>query len=79
MKCNIELKHIEDVVYRGHEIVIMKCNDCDKFVVDSRSDNFDGEFLGGWIDTSIYTAIENAKSCIDKHEFEKSLTVNVPF
>jgi len=80
MKCkDFELQHIEDVEYRGHEIVIAQCKNCNQFTVDARSDNFDGEFLGGFIDTSIYTAIDNARSVIDKHCIELVLTTDIPF
>lgn len=79
MNCDHTLEHIEDVEYRGHEIVIIRCPDCKNFIVDARSDNFDGEFLAGYIDKSIYWAINQAHRAIDKHELDKSLTVNIPF
>lgn len=79
MNCDCRVEPIEGAEYRGHEIVISYCNKCKNFIVDARSDNFDGEFLSGYIDKSIYTAIEKAKNDIDRHCFNLSLTVNVPF
>lgn len=76
-ECSI--KHIEDVEYRGHEIVISQCKTCDNFIVDARSDNFDGPFLAGYIDHSIWTALEKARGSVDRHELDKALTVNIPF
>lgn len=73
------VRHIEDITYRGHEIVIAQCVDCNNFVVDARSDNFDGEFIAGWVNPSIYKAIEEAQKSIDKHVVEMALTVNIPF
>lgn len=80
MNCsNHIMRHVEDVEYRGHEIVIIECDNCRRFIVDARSDNNNGEMLAGFIDKSIYSAISKAQQAIDTHELEKSLTVNVPF
>lgn len=46
------MKHIEDRVIRGHEVVIHKSND-GKYLVDIRADNSEGEFMVG------YAGIEN--------------------
>lgn len=64
MKCesgNESLRHLTDDVYRDHEIVISVCNDCGQFTVDARSDNFDGPFLGGWVDENLTSAIIKGK------------------
>lgn len=74
-----DLNHIEDAEYHGHEIIIMQCPKCKVYIVDARSDNFDGEMLAGYIDKSIYNAIEQAKASIDKHCVELALTVDIPF
>lgn len=61
------IQHVTDDVYRDHEIVICKCASCNNFLVDARSDNFDGAFLGGWIDTNLTSAIIKAVKEIDQH------------
>lgn len=79
MKCksgNENLRHLTDDIYRDHEIVIMICNDCGQFVVDARSDNFDGPMLGGWIDDNLTNAIIKAVKEIDQHIQNK---IEVPF
>ena len=79
MNCDHIIEHIEDVVYRGHEIVICRCPSCKNFIVDARCDNYDGEFLAGYTDKSIYWAITEAQRSIDKHELDKALLVDIPF
>lgn len=51
------MQHIEDIQYRGHEIVIAQDAD-GTYVVDIREDNFSGSFAGGY--TGIDT-LEDAK------------------
>lgn len=68
--------HITDDVYREHEIVIARCENCKQFTVDARSDNFDGGFLGGWIDTDLTSAIIKAVKEIDQHIQNK---IELPF
>lgn len=73
------LEHIEDVEYRGHEIIIIRCPKCKNFIVDVRVDDWDGEMLAGYIDPSIYNAIDKAHRAVDRYEFERALSVEVPF
>jgi len=74
-----ELDHIEDAEYRGHELVISRCGKCGQFIVDARADDYDGAFIAGFINPSVYDAIKLAESAVDKYDFEQSLTVDVPF
>lgn len=77
MTCNNDQTvHLTDDVYRDHEIVIARCDNCKQFVVDARSDNFDGPMLGGWIDTNLTNAIIKAVKEIDQHIQNK---IEVPF
>lgn len=71
-QCNEHaLKHIAVDVYREHEIVVMQCPKCHKFVVDVRVDNFDGEFMAGFIDYSLtYCMIESVRE-VDEYELNK--------
>lgn len=77
MKCDEhELSHIADDVYRGHEIVVMQCPKCQKFIVDVRVDDYDGEFIAGFIDDSLtYCMIESVKE-VDEYELNK---IELPF
>ena len=76
---NHAVEHLTDDVHREHEIVIMQCQDCHQFIVDARSDNNDGEMLGGWFSEDLTWCIIQAVNAIDKHEFDKALLINVPF
>lgn len=54
------MKHIKDIEYKGHEIVIIQDTEgeYDKkgtFIADIRADNFDGEMIAG------YTGLSTAK------------------
>lgn len=71
--------HVVDSVYRDHEIVVSKCNNCPDFIVDVRSDNSDGQFIAGYIDSDIVQAVRKALVAVDEHEVSKQLLLNIPF
>lgn len=74
MKCDEhDLNHLTDNIYRKHEVIIMQCPKCRTFVVDARSDDFEGDFIGGWIDDNLTSAIIEAVKAIDKHIQDKVL------
>lgn len=57
--------HILDEQYKGHEIVFIQ-QDNGMFIVDIRSDDFDGEFMQGYSDMlSIRDARNKAVGFID--------------
>lgn len=37
-------------------------------MVDARSDNFDGRYLAGWIDKSVFYGVTQAIIAVDQHE-----------
>ena len=71
--------HVVDSVYRDHEIVVSKCNNCPDFIVDVRSDNFDGQFIAGYIEADIVSAVRKALAAVDEHEKNKKLMQTIPF
>lgn len=59
------MKHIKDLEYKGHEIVIMQ--DSTGYAVDIRSDNFDGEMVDGYLELATQAdAINKGKEVVDK-------------
>lgn len=65
------MKHIKDIAYKGHEIVLMK--DDSGYAIDIRSNDFDGEFIIGY--TAMETAVEamdKAKEFIDRRRITKN-------
>lgn len=81
MRCNGDhiMNHLNDGSYREHEIITAQCTGCKQFIVDVRSDAYDGEMLAGFIDTDLVQAMMNAFKAVDKHELDKILLINVPF
>lgn len=73
------IDHLTEGEYRKHEILVRKCNGCPNFIIDVRSDNFDGEFLAGYITANLVTGMFDAFMAVDKHEADKLLLINVPF
>lgn len=63
--------HVNDSVYRGHEIVIIQCQGCKQFTVDARVDKFDGEMLAGWVGENLVDLVVKSVKYIDQHEQDK--------
>lgn len=64
-------KHLYDIQYKGHEIIVTQ--DSDSFSVDIRSDNFDGEIIAGY--TELYNdddAQITGKAFVDGLEYKAS-------
>jgi hypothetical protein len=60
------MKHIKDLEYKGHEIIILQHLDTKLYAVDVRADNFDGEIIAGYEGFVIaYDAKRMAQAFID--------------
>ena len=44
------MNHVKDVVYKGHELVVIEDTSAHTFMVDVRADNYDGVMLAGYTD-----------------------------
>lgn len=73
------IQAITEGEYREHEILVRKCNDCPNFIIDVRSDNYDGEYLAGFITDNLIEGMADSFRAVDKHELDKLLLINVPF
>lgn len=79
-KCDADsINHISDGMYREHEIIVYKCNDCANFVIDVRSDNYEGDMLAGYITSDLVQGMYDAFMAVDKHEADKLLLLHIPF
>jgi antibiotic biosynthesis monooxygenase (ABM) superfamily enzyme len=67
------MQHLEDRIYKGHELVIMQEGDDGSYVVDIRIDDYDGEFIGGYYGIATREeAIEKGKAFVDGYEEAKA-------
>lgn len=67
------MEHIQDLEFRGHEIIILRDNLTQFYAVDIREDNADGEIIAGYADfTTEDDARYNAMAFIDGIEWGKS-------
>lgn len=73
------IDHMTEGVYRDHEILVRKCNNCPNFIIDVRADNNDGEFLAGYITNDLVGGMFDAFMAVDKHEADKKLLMHIPF
>lgn len=55
------MKHIEDTVIRGHEVIILQDTTTELFDVDVRADNDDGAIIAGY---SGFATVEDAKRSV---------------
>ncbi len=71
--------HVCDSVYRKHEIVISKCNNCPDYIFDVRRDDFDGDFIAGFITPDIVDGVQKSLATVDDFEKNRKLMETIPF
>lgn len=65
--------HIHDILYRGHEIIILKGDRHERYCFDIREDEFDGELIHGMYGLrSKEEAIRDAREWIDNYIYDQT-------